>query len=133
MVSTRSMSLLLCVMLLTSTGCGLFGRRARENALRPALLSASVGIEQDATLGIRAIPLDEHAGATAAVRAFYSSLQSTPIPPETIGLWPAVSALCEAGFVDRVDRQEIGPNVAESLRERLRNFEQALIKYMEGK
>ncbi len=118
----HSASLLLAIVLLV--GCQL-GQRARDEALLPALRMAAVGICEDAIRG-------GDDAASVAAEAFMNALRAESLdqPAITEG-WVAVSAYAKLGISVRVASGEIGPAVAESLLERIKQFDIGIQKYFE--
>lgn len=109
------MTTALTIVVLAMTACA--GSQARQTILTPALQQALVSIEAQALAG----------GATEAqVEALSDALESG----DRVGAaaaWPAVRAAAEADIESRLQSGVIGPGVAESHRERLRNFEEGVI------
>lgn len=88
---------------------GCLGNRARHTTLSPALLQS---IEQIEARGIDTADLRKGLEENDAVLA--------------LAAWGAVKVAAEADIQSRLDAGEIGPGVANSLRERLKNIEEGL-------
>jgi len=130
-MNTRS-RLLVIVALVALTGCGLFGKKARDEALLPALRASAIGLQSDADAGVAQLPPEGVADGASQVDAFFLALRSDPVPEDILTLWLPVAGYCELGFVARVEAGSIGPGVAASLRERVERFSEGLAKYAGG-
>lgn len=109
------------------TGCA--GERARREVLIPALQQAGRGLESDALRGVATLPIDRQPENVEVVAAFFGIINSgdpIKIQIDAIVSWGRVQELIELGISDRAAKLEIGPNGAESLRERVRNFDREL-------
>lgn len=110
---------------------GCVGEQSRQTVGVPALVLAHEGVAKDAQAGIATLPANEQAGAVATLAAFTAAIQSKDtavIRTDAVVRWPHVKAWAEAGITDRKTRGLIGPGVAESLRERVKQFDLTLAK-----
>jgi len=108
-------------------GCA--GGKARENVLVPAVAASADGLELDARTGVDSLPEAEQAAASDVLDRFMEAVRSADtVQLQTVGvaLWPQVESLALAGIEAMLARGEIGPFVAESLRERVRNMGAAI-------
>jgi hypothetical protein len=110
------LSLLASMVLLV--GC-IAGGISRSKVLTPALNSATPRVVADAKLdpAADAVTLDEFQQDVSAGLWGKAEL-----------LWPQVRKSAEAGIKDRLTKGVIGPNVAQSLEERLVQYESDLYK-----
>lgn len=125
----RTMAILMTLVVVAPTVTGCAGAIARREVLIPALQKASVGLEADARRGVATLPRNRQDENIDTVEAFFEIINSSDqarIQLEAIISWGRVQELIELGIDDRAARQEIGPNGAESLRERVRNFDREL-------
>lgn len=129
-------SLLSIVAVLLLASC--VSNKTREEAGMPAALLAwgtpEMGVRSDIERGIAdavedgnignpSIYLDDVVSLDTALRApIYSQLQFAAIP------WLSLKEFGERGIQDRVDDLEMSDMVAESLRERLRNFDELMVR-----
>ncbi len=71
---------------------------------------------------------DERAGLSRTITDLTVALHSEEIQPgDLVALWAALKPWAERGIADRVDDGEIGAGVAESFRERLTQFDAAIV------
>ena len=111
-------------------GCA--GDRARSDVLGPAIVAVGSGIEADALRGV-AFASDPDAAAVPVAR-FFGAIRSGDRGEVRAAWadWAHVKLYAEVGVNRRVDSGEIGPGVAESLLERLAQYENALLAYTVG-
>ena len=121
----------LCV---SGSGCTA-GQTAREEVLAPAIAIASPGLREDVEAGIAALPASERPSAQAVSFRFFAAAATADraaIRDDAWPLWPRVRSLAQAGIQRKLDDGVIGPVGAESLRERVRNYGEALSRVVEG-
>lgn len=118
----------LSVGLMLAVGCS-FGQKARDQALLPALLLASDGVQEDALAGVDALPPGDQASPAAQIETFFAALREEPPAEMARLLWPAIATLAESGIQARLDSGTIGPHVAASFRERLARFGEGISTY----
>lgn len=115
------------VVVAPTTGCT--SVKAREHVLIPALQIAASGLEVDAQRGALTLPSEQQGAAMSTIANFFNIIRSGDedrIRMDAIVSWGRVQELIESGIVDQLAKQEVGPNGAESLRERSRKFDAAL-------
>lgn len=121
--------LILSLAVFLLVGCS-FGQKARDTALLPAIKVAAEGVRNDALAGVRFLNPANQPGAVAHVEDFFGIVQNAdPLPLSVLTLWPMVKAHCNSGFNARLESGLLGVNTAESLRERVKQFGLALVKY----
>lgn len=111
-----------------TNGCA--GQQARDRVLSPAAAAAAPGVESDARHGLSSLPDDpSRQAADAQLGAFFAAIASRDSAQikSAVAFWPQVKALAEAGIARKLADGAIGANVAESLNERIRNFEESLL------
>ena len=102
------------------------GTTARTEVLLPAMQQAWPPIHDAIERELAVAP---DAAGTAALAGADAALQSgDPIAVASVA-WAVLDALHEADATRRVDLGQIGPGVAESLRERLRQFAAARLTF----
>jgi hypothetical protein len=112
------------------------GITARQEALLPALRTAWVNVKLDVERGIDSgrttDRLDESQGALLRTQlANFDAAVTEGIPAKIAAApWAPLRAEAEEGITYRVNQGQIGTGVASSLRERLRNFTEAVNKFL---
>lgn len=108
------------------------GIHAREQTLIPAMQLAWKGIQVDVVVGIENLE-DEPAKQIlrTEVAAMTDALSSGDRERVISVDWPMLSGTALVGIRLRVNAGEIGPGVAESLRERIRVFDESWRKLQE--
>lgn len=110
-----------------------FGSRAREHALEPAIRQAWEGVGSDVRRGISDAETDGDVSApdlatiTALERELALAIEAEDERAVADVPFPILVPFAERGIQDRVDDEEISSGVAQSLLERLRQFEEALL------
>lgn len=109
---------IILIVAMVMAGCA--GARAQRNVLTPALLGAWTTIAVQAADG----------GATVELVAAFNVALETRAYADVVEQWPEIRAAAEVSILARLAGGEIGPGVAESLRSRLRQFNEgvALLK-----
>lgn len=116
------------------------GTAAREHTLLPAMRLAWPGVQAAVARGITtgleaqsqtltAAAAAELTTATREMKAALETGEAGQVAAASV-MWPALEALAFTGIDARVRAGEIGSGVAESLRERVRQFSLALIKFL---
>ncbi len=120
----RTAAFLALLLIFVAGACA--GARARENVLIPSMAVAWPGIEADARVGVEALgAANVPAGALQALDAMAPALESKD-PVQVLSVnWPMVEPLALTGIAERLRRKEVGPNGAESLRNRVLQFSDA--------
>jgi len=107
------------------------GIEVREKALTPAMRIAYVSISVDVERGISA---SLELGVMTVTTAGSLRAESTKLADALAGTnryaviaidWPGLRLMALRGIDDRLSTGELGPNGAESFRERIRNFDAA--------
>lgn len=113
------------------------GLSARQEALLPAMRLAWPGVETDVRNGLYEAALDQ------SLESFDSAMKRLELDrlgeglaegnPAVIGsvAWSPLEEIGNFGLTQRVSRNEISAGVADSLRERLRNFGEGLTVFLE--
>lgn len=125
----RILSSLLVVLVLAASvlpGCTRAGDRARENVLAPAIGLALPGLRSDVDWGLAQLGDAERASALAVADRFFGAAADPDRLGEAEALWPAVRGWAITGIDAKLAAGAVGPNVAESLRERVRNVDRAM-------
>jgi hypothetical protein len=120
----RTYAVAIAVLAVMVAGCAGWRQEARERALSPAVEQAWPGVRQDALLGVTE-PSD-----SAAIETLDQALASgdgAEASRVAAVVYPEVARLASIGIERQVAEGTIGPNVAESKRERLRLFGAALV------
>lgn len=129
----RLVVLTVCMLfVMSSAGC--LGTKARDAVVTPALVMASEGVQYDAMSGVGTLNPEERPAATVIVDGFFSAVASKDrvrIAGEAMPSWPQVKSWALTGIAARQSGGGIGPGVAMSLRERLANFDAALMTAVE--
>lgn len=115
-IMSNRASLVLRLLLLTvllAPGCKTLGQRAEESALYPALEQSWPGVRRDAERGDAPVEL---------LDGFHQALVSRQGIAVKVR-WPTVRSHAQQGIQNRVDELEIGPGVADSLLERVEQFD----------
>lgn len=111
-------------------GCSA-GEQARNAVVEQGLPTAVVGLMEDVRVGIDNLPPTEQPGATVDASTFESAILSEErdrVVAEAQPLWPSIESWALLGINAQLDGGDIGPNGADSLRERVNQFETALFK-----
>lgn len=106
---------------LFATSCA--GGAARDNALMPAIQQAWPGVKADLDRGFLVQPgtVDQ----TAEARLDFA-IRAGDRAAVNLNDWIIVQPMAGVGIADRLAKGEIGPNGWNSLRERLRLFDQSI-------
>lgn len=121
------------LVLLVLSACA--GTAARNETLLPAIRNAWTGVQADSTSGIHAALTAAEITAEAAIAAHKSiadagtALEVGDVIAVASVPWTSITGFAERGITARVMSREIGPGVASSLRERLRQFRDGLAKF----
>lgn len=102
------------------------GAAARQNLLLPSMQQAWVGVRAQVADQLLHV---EDSATTAELAGADAALQTGDAVAVAAVDWPRIDAAAEASIERRVQAQDIGPAVAESLRERLRQFANARQTY----
>ncbi len=125
-------SLILSISTANCAGC--LGKHAREHVQMPAVVKATEGLRADAQRGILTLDPALQPAAAEQLETFTAAIDSEDrerIAGEAWPLWPAVRALAFAGITAKETAGEIGPGVADSLRERVDSYDVALGQLIE--
>lgn len=105
------------------------GARARNDALLPAMALAWPGIASDVQVAVDGglVPsLEEALRVRAASAEMTAALAAKDLSRVRRVLWPTLLHDAALQGIDlRLSRGEVGPGVADSLRERVKNFDEA--------
>lgn len=101
-------ALLLAIM---ASGCA--GTQARQEVLGPSLQGIAPRVLDDAA---------KAPGADRAILERFAANVRAGAWPLALEDWPVIEGFAELGISTQLDRKEIGPNGAVTLRERVRNF-----------
>lgn len=112
--------LLLAACLCLAAACT--GNAARQTMTLPAMRTAWAAIKVEAT---REATFTQDANGLAAIEQADAAITAGTATAIAAAPWQSVDALAAADIQRRVDLAEIGPGVAESLREELRLFAQS--------
>ena len=109
------------------------GLKARRHVLVPAMNMAWAGISSDIDVGISGLTVDAASGVRVQQQRMAAALTAGDITGILLVDWPALRKIAHQGIdLRRWKHGQIGPGVAESLRERLRMFTRALLKLEQG-
>lgn len=129
----RMNSVFLMGLLLIGAGCsGCAGLNARQKVLLPTMQVVWPNVRVTAERGVEALPPEGRTEALATLDLFGAAL--TAGTEEGIAhvhpSWIQISAWADNGIDARVEAKEIGPGVALSLKERVRQFNDALAEFL---
>lgn len=105
------------------------GATARQQVLLPAMRTAWPPIREVVETELQQAP---DSATTAAVAAAESALQAGTSTAVTSVAWPLIDTAHESGLVRSVQAGAIGPGVADSLRERAKQFAAARVEFVGG-
>lgn len=120
MVRFLMVSMVLCV------GC--FGTRAREHVLWPTIAEVAPAVVADARRGVEVLPQADQSPASQSVEVFESSVAGGQevFVMNGLAVWPTVRTLAHSGVDAQLAADELGPNGASSLHERVNNMDNAI-------
>lgn len=105
------------------------GRSVREAVVLPALGPSVDPIAAWAAVYLETLPVDDAASSRAVLAEWSAAVSGgdrAAIRDRALPLWPAVRSWSLAGVTTLEDRGQIGPGVADSYRENLLRFAQAI-------
>jgi hypothetical protein len=118
--------LLSVVLAITMTSC--IASKARENALLPAMNLAWPGVHADIERGVADAQLPDRSMVDFEIVKIEVALDSGLAADFRVVSWGVLEPFGQRGINDRIADGEMSEMVAESLRERLRNFGVGLSK-----
>lgn len=121
-----------CLVLLTGCGTGCAGLNARQKVLLPTLQMTWEPIREAASRGAGLLPPESIPVAADTLGAFERALTAGTSEgiAHVYSSWVSIRAWAEAGIEDRVTAGEISAGVAGSLKERVRQFHDALGQFL---
>ena len=123
--------------LVLASGCaGSSGDAARERALLPSLQLAWPAVEDDIQRGVLDgvedgdLSKSKSEALLASANRLEASLSEDLNQARSVTAfeWPIVHPWASRGVIDRLDDGQIGPGVAESFDERIKNFDEGVRK-----
>ena len=104
------------------------GTTARENVLFPAVKLAWTGVKADVDRGLSVTQMTEGAALSfsLAETKLDTAIQGDDRTKVSVDDWNLLQPFAWQGVDDRLAKNEVGPNVAESLRERIVQFNRSI-------
>lgn len=119
------------LLLLVVAGCsGCAGLSARQKVLLPTLQMAWTPISADISLGISMLPAESQPALYTAQNEFAIALNNGDAQKMNLIPWTPLQEAAISGIEKRTTDGAISPGVAESLKERVRNFTTARAEFL---